>query len=263
MANERDLALNNSDLPEIVRKIRARTPARLLVGRAGAAYRTSTQMDLREAHAAARDAVRAELTLEEVFDSAFVQRWGLFEVRTKARSKDEYLLRPDLGRHFDADSRAEIQNRCEANTDLQLAIGDGLSVSAVAAQVPLLLPLLCQGAPERDWKIGKTLVIQRCRVGILNEIGDLLKPRVVVLLIGERPGLSTAESLSAYMAYRPGASHTDANRNLISNIHPRGLNPQEAATRILNLAARMMKVSTSGYTLKEQPPALEDRQIQP
>src|ERR1700677_77994 len=113
------------DLSEIVRKIRARTPARLLVGRAGAAYRTSTQMDLREAHAAARDAVRAELTLEEVFDSAFVQRWGLFEVRTKARSKDEYLLRPDLGRHFDADSRAEIQNRCEANTDLQIAIGDG------------------------------------------------------------------------------------------------------------------------------------------
>ncbi len=263
MTNERDLALNNSDLPEIVRKIRARTPARLLVGRAGAAYRTSTQMDLREAHAAARDAVRAELTFEEVFDAAFVQRCGLFEVRTKACSKDEYLLRPDLGRHFDDESQAKIQSRCNRNNHLQIAIGDGLSVPAVAAQVPLLLPLLWEGAQERHWKIGKTLVIHRCRVGILNEIGDLLKPRVAVLLIGERPGLTTAESLSAYMAYQPCAWHTDANRNLISNIHARGLHPQEAATRILNLAARMMKTSTSGCTLKEQPAALEERQIPP
>jgi ethanolamine ammonia-lyase small subunit len=263
MVNERDLALNNSDLPEIVRKIRERTPARLLVGRAGAAYRTGTQMELREAHAAARDAVRTELNLEEVFDSAFVQRWGLFEVRTKARSKDEYLLRPDLGRHFDAESRAEIHSRYDANNDVQIAIGDGLSVPAVAVQVPLLFPLLSEGANERHWKIGKTLLIHRCRVGILNEIGDLLKPRVVVLLIGERPGLSAAESLSAYMAYRPSASDTDANRNLISNIHARGLNPHEAATRILNLAALMMKTSTSGYTLAAVPPLLEDHQIRP
>jgi ethanolamine ammonia-lyase small subunit len=263
MANERDPKLNNSDLPPILRKIRARTPARLLVGRAGAAYRTSTQMDLREAHAAARDAVRADLTLGEAFDGGFVQRWGLFEVRTKARSKDEYLLRPDLGRQFDAESRSEIQSRCDANSDVQIAVGDGLSVSAVSAQVPLLLPLLYAGAKERHWKIGNTLVIHRCRVGILNEIGELLKPRVVVLLIGERPGLSTAKSLSAYMAYEPRAIHTDANRNLISNIHARGLDPHEAATRILNLAALMMKVSTSGYTLKEQPLGLKERQIQP
>jgi len=262
MANARDVELATSDLPEIVQKIRARTPARLLIGRAGAAYRTSTQMDLREAHAAARDAVRAELNMEEIFDSAFVERWGLFETRTKARSKDEYLLHPDLGRYFDDESRAKIQSYCNVGNDLQIAIGDGLSVPAVAAQVPLLLPLLCEGANQRRWKIGKTLVIYRCRVGILNEIGDLLKPRVAVLLIGERPGLSTAESLSAYMAYRPRASHTDANRNLISNIHSRGLNPEETSTRILNLAALMMKMSTSGYTLKERPPTLEDRQIQ-
>src|SRR6202050_4503614 len=118
MADKPDAALSIPGLPEIVRKIRARTPARLLVGRAGAAYRTSTQMDLREAHAAARDAVRAELDLEKVFDEAFVKRWGLFEVRTKARSKDEYLLRPDLGRHFDAESRAEIHSRYDANNDV-------------------------------------------------------------------------------------------------------------------------------------------------
>src|ERR1700691_5960335 len=98
MDDDRDETLAASDLPEIVWKIRGRTPARLLVGRAGAAYRTNTQMDLREAHAAARDAVRAELNPGKIFGSAFVQRWGLFEVRTKARLKDEYLMRPDLGR---------------------------------------------------------------------------------------------------------------------------------------------------------------------
>src|ERR1700684_4063624 len=101
MANERDLALNYSDLPEIVRKVRARTPARLMVGRAGAAYLTNTQLDLREAHAAAQDAVRAELDLQSSFGAEFVERWQLFEVHTNARRKDEYLLRPDLGRHFD------------------------------------------------------------------------------------------------------------------------------------------------------------------
>jgi|SRR5271170_705660 len=263
MPDERDASLSNSDLPEpdlpeIVRKIRARTPARLLVGRAGAAYRTGTQLDLREAHAAARDAVRAELNPEKVFGADFVRRWNLFEVHTKAALKEEYLLRPDLGRHFDDESRTAIQSRGSQASDLQIAIGDGLSVPAVAAQVPALLPLLCEGAQQRDWTVGPTFVIHHCRVGVLNEIGELLKSRVAVLLIGERPGLGTAESLSAYIAYQPRDSHTDANRNLISNIHARGLSPQDAAARILNLVDRMIKTGTSGYLLKEEPPALED-----
>ncbi len=122
-----------------------------------------------------------------------------------------------------------------------------------------LLPLLDEGAKARGWKTGPAFVIRHCRVGILNEIGELLNPRVAVLLIGERPGLATAESLSAYMAYQPRESNTDANRNLISNIHARGINPRDAATRILNFAAQMMKVGTSGYTLREELPALEDK----
>jgi ethanolamine ammonia-lyase small subunit len=256
MTDEPDSSLAASELPEIVRKVRARTPARLLVGRAGASYRTNTQMELREAHAAARDAVRAELDLKSTFGADFVQRWELFEVRTSASGKDEYLLRPDLGRRFNDASRAEIQKRCPRDSDLQIAIGDGLSVPAVAAQVPPLLPLLYEGAASRGWKLGHAFVIHHCRVGILNEIGELLTPRVAVLLIGERPGLATAESLSAYMAYRPQASHSDANRNLISNIHARGLSPKEAAARILNLAAQMMKSNSSGYLLREEPPAL-------
>lgn len=243
------------DFPDALRKIRERTPARIFVGRAGAAYRTPTQMELREAHAAARDAVRAELHLEAAFGVAFLREWDLFEVSTGAHTKEEYLLRPDLGRRFTEASRRKLAWRCLRDRDIQIAIGDGLSVTAVAAQVPPLLPLLQVGARARGWTVGHPFVVRHCRVGVLNEIGELLAPKVAVLLIGERPGLATAESLSAYMAYRPSATHTDANRNLISNIHSRGVRPQDAADRILNFAAQMVTQGISGFGIREQLPA--------
>jgi ethanolamine ammonia-lyase small subunit len=258
MPDERDAILASAEWSEIVRRIRARTPARILVGRTGAAYRTNTQLELREAHAAARDAVRAELDLETTFGADFVKQWGLFEVCTQADLKDVFLLQPDLGRHFNAASRAELQRHCSSGNDVQIAIGDGLSVPAVAVQVPPLLSLLQAGAQARGWSVGQPFVIRHCRVGILNEIGELLSPKVAVLLIGERPGLATAESLSAYMAYRPRHSHSDADRNLISNIHARGANPVDAAVRILNLVAYMMQLGRSGYSLRERPAAILD-----
>jgi len=241
-----------ADFPEVLRKIRERTPARILAGRAGAAYRTSTQLELREAHAAARDAVRAELDLESAFGAAFIKQWNLFEVCTEARSKEEYLLQPDLGRRLNELSRLELAGRCSRETDVQIAIGDGLSVTAVAAQVPSLLPLLDGGARTRGCTVGNPCLIRHCRVAVLNEIGELLSPKVAVLLIGERPGLANVESLSAYMTYQPGKTHTDANRNLISNIHARGLTPEAAADRILNLAAQMMALRMSGFSIREQ-----------
>ena len=246
----------SADFPEVLRKIRERTPARILAGRAGAAYLTATQLELREAHATARDAVRAELDTERDFGAEFLRKWDLLEIYTQARSKEEFLARPDLGRCLNEASIRELQRRCKQNSDFQIAIGDGLSVTAVAAQVPALLPLLQEGAQVRGWSAGDPFVIRHCRVGILNEIGELLAPKVAVLLIGERPGLATAESLSAYMAYRSVKFHTDANRNLISNIHSRGLRTQEAAARILNLAARMMALQTSGFMIREQLPSV-------
>lgn len=250
-----------TDLSEIVMKVRAQTPARLLAGRSGAAYRTNTQLELREAHAAARDAVRAELNLLGDLGNDFVRKWNLFEVCSQAASKDEYLLRPDLGRHLNDVSRAEVSKRCTTGHDLQIVISDGLSVTAVALQVPRLLPLLCEGATTRGWSLGEIFVIRHCRVGILNEVGELLCPKVAVLLIGERPGLATAESLSAYMAYQPKASDTDANRNLISNIHARGVSTEQAAQRILSLAGSMMRNEKSGYKLREELPAVVRHEI--
>jgi ethanolamine ammonia-lyase small subunit len=230
-------------------RVRRRTPARLLVGRAGASYRTAPQLELREAHAAAVDAVRDELDLHTTFGESFCCEWNLFEVSTEASSKAEYLLRPDKGRHLNDHARALISERCRPHAHVQIIIGDGLSVAAVAKQVPLLLPLLHQGATNRGWTLGHPFVIRHCRVGVLNDIGDLLAPSVAVLLIGERPGLATAESLSAYMAFRPRAGHTDGDRNLVSNIHVRGTPPEQAAERILDIAQAMISQQSSGTRL--------------
>ena len=240
--------------PDLIEKIRARTPARVLAGRTGAAYRTATQLQLRHDHAAARDAVRTEFDLEGDLGVEFVERWKLFSASTMAASKNEYLQRPDLGRRLDENARRLLLTRCARNADLQIVIGDGLSVTAVSSQVPALLPPLAEKAHSRGWAMGQPFAVKYCRVGVMNEIGELLQPRVVVLLIGERPGLATAESLSAYMAYQPRASHNDSNRNLISNIHPRGISTEAAASRIIDLAEQMMRYQTSGVGIKEELP---------
>jgi ethanolamine ammonia-lyase small subunit len=235
------------DLPELMRAVRARTPARVLVGRAGPAYRTATALELRHDHAAAVDAVHAELDLPP----DLMERWKLFEVRTRARDKAEFLMRPDLGRRLDDAAREAVTRECPHGADVQVVIGDGLSVAAVLKQVPALLPLLEAETRRRGWTFGRPFAVRYCRVGVLNDVGELLGPTVVVLLIGERPGLATAESLSAYLAYRPRPGDTDARRNLISNIHARGVPPQAAAPRILALAGKMRQAQASGFTVKE------------
>ncbi len=181
---------------ELERRVREQTPARLMEGRAGSSYRTETQLRLRRDHAAARDAVRTELDLIADLGQEFIERWRIFEVSTRARTKEEYLLRPDLGRTFDSGARDAIGAQCPHGCRLQIAIGDGLSVRAVAAQVPRMLPLLIAGAAQRG--------------------------------------------------------HSDADRNLVSNIHAAGVPPVEAAARILNLVAAMLRERTSGVHLKEQ-----------
>jgi ethanolamine ammonia-lyase small subunit len=233
-------------------QIRARTPARVLTGRAGGAYRTATWLELRSDHAAARDAVCDELDLLGDLSASFVAEWGLFEVSTLARSKAEFLLNPERGRALDEPSRIELTNCCPPGADFQVAIADGLSAAAIRVQVPVLLPLLAAEANRRSWRFGQPFFIRHGRVGVLNDIGDVLQPAVVVLLIGERPGLATAESLSAYIAYRPRAGHDDARRNLISNIHARGISHAQAASRIAQFAARMIEFQTSGVAIKEE-----------
>ena len=236
--------------PELVRKIRARTPARIFVER-GAAYSTQTELQLRNAHAGAVDAVWSEFDLQRDFPREFVARWALFQVSSNAVSKSQFLLRPDLGRRLSDGARNLLSHKCQKSPDVQMVVGDGLSGAAVAAQVPSLFTLLQEKMRARGWSLGQSFVVHYCRVGLMNDVGDLLNPRLIILLIGERPGLATAESLSAYMAYAPKSGQTDANRNLISNIHSRGVQIHEAAERITALAAQMMNLRSSGTSVKE------------
>jgi len=240
-----------ADLASLLRTLRGRTSARVLTGCVGASYRTETQLTLREDHAAARDAVWRELDFIQDL-AAICDPYQLFEVGTEAESKIEFLKFPHRGRTFSSQARSEIVARCSRGVDLQVVIGDGLSATAVASQVPMLLPCLAEGAARLGWTFGQPFVVRYCRVGVLNDIGELLDPAVVVLLIGERPGLATAESLSAYLAYRPRVGHTDAQRNLISNIHARGVPVEAAAARLLELAGLLRKVQSSGVHVKEQ-----------
>jgi ethanolamine ammonia-lyase small subunit len=244
------------DSASFLEQVRSMTPARILVGRAGAAYKTATWLKLRADHAFAKDAVFAEIDLVADLGDAFVAEWNLFEVGTLAQTKNDFLLRPELGRSLSATARTELSNRCVPCADLQVVIADGLSATAVRTQVPTLLPLLSQQAAQRGWKFGQPFLIRHARVGVLNDIGETLDPAVVVLLIGERPGLATAQSLSAYMAFKPRAGHDDSRRNLISNIHARGVPPDQAADRIARLAEQMLALKTSGVHVKEQGIAL-------
>lgn len=235
------------------------TPARLFLGSAGLSPRTVDALALRTDHAFARDAVDTRLDLD--LDS--MQALGLFEVSSAAPDHATYLRRPDLGRRLSHDARTRLVRDGTVGADIQVVIGDGLSAAAVHAQVPELLPLLDRLSAERGWSWGRPFAVRHCRVGIVDDIGDVLDPEIVVLLIGERPGLGTAESLSAYLAHRPRPGCTDADRNLVSNIHARGTPVAEAAPRIIAYVEALRAAGCSGVNVKEPDapltrPALDD-----
>jgi ethanolamine ammonia-lyase small subunit len=226
--------------------VRELTPARLYLGRAGTSYPTNALLALRADHAAARDAVHAPLPPDIDLGVG-----DIVAAQSSAESLQQYLRRPDLGRRLSDLSRNTIAAQCPRAVDVQFVIGDGLSSAAVRVQVPKLLPALVEQCKERGWSVGTPILVRHCRVGIMNDVGDLLAPEVVVLLIGERPGLATAESLSAYFAYRPHAGDTDAERNLISNIHDAGVPVPDAVARTLAFISALMDHKRSGVDVKE------------
>jgi ethanolamine ammonia-lyase small subunit len=243
------------DLRDLRARSRTVTPARLFLDGPGTAYATADLLRLRADHAAARDAVHASLGIDDAALAPLVAEHGLFAVRSCASSLAEHLAQPGLGRRFDDASRALVAASCPAGVDLQVVLGDGLSPRAVARHGPAVHDALVDAARGLGWSVGRPLLVARCRVGILNDVGDLLAPTVVVLLVGERPGLATPESMSAYLAHRPRAGHTDADRNLVSNIHTDGLGPREAAQQVVALARRMRAQGVSGVALHDREPS--------
>ena len=217
-----------------------------MLGRTGTSLATAATLALRADHAVARDAVHAEITSEGVFGEERVRRYGMISLATRATTRAEYLRRPDHGRRLDDASRATLASLVVRDLDLQFVIGDGLSAAAVTANAPALLDSLWGEWTKQNIRLGPPPFVRNCRVGVMNEIGEVLNPEVVVLLVGERPGLATAESLSAYLAYRPCPGHSDANRELVSNVHRQGLSIPESTARIARLVAGMRERRWSG-----------------
>ncbi len=224
----------------------ASTTARIGVGRAGPRYTTASLLLFQADHAVTQDALYRDV------DQRLLDELGLFSVQTKITGgKQEYLLRPDLGRQLSDEAKRTIGERCTKGPNVQLVVGDGLSAAAIEANLRQIFPILKQGVQAAGLSFGAPFFVKYCRVGVMNDIGDLLQPEVLILLIGERPGLGRADSMSAYMAYRPRQGATDADRDVICNIFEHGgTNPLEAGAYVVQLAQKMRKHQASGVKLK-------------
>jgi ethanolamine ammonia-lyase small subunit len=232
--------------------LRMHTPARVALARAGSAIATQPQLQFQLDHALARDAVHARLDVPGLIAALTAMRLDAIPLRSAIPSgPDErraYLRRPDLGRRLSPESAASLRP-AKPVPDLVFAIADGLSALAIERHaLPLLeatLPLLA------DWRIGPVCVVQQGRVAIGDEIGELLSARALVMLIGERPGLSAADSLGVYLTWNPRAGRTDAERNCISNIRQEGLSYADAAQRVLTILIGARNLGSSGVNLRE------------
>lgn len=216
------------------------TPARLGVGRCGTRPLTATILRFRADHALAQDSVWGMLPGE------FVERFALLPVQTQAADKDQYLTRPDLGRKLSEEGKKSLQTQATGRAQVQIVASDGLSSKALGENLPDLLPALLQGLKQHGLTAGKPIFVRYGRVACMDEIGDLLEPEVLILLIGERPGLGNAESLSAYMAYHPHSGMLESERTVISNIHRRGTPPVEAGAHLAGLLKKMLEQKQSG-----------------
>ncbi len=220
------------------------TPARIGIGRAGARYRNVPQLLFWADHAVTQDALFKEI------DPALLQQFNLFQVQTKAKDRQEYLLRPDLGRQLSDEARSTLQQKCAKQPDVQLYVADGLSAAAIEHNLRDIFPVIQQGLQQASLQLGTPFYVKYGRVGLMNDVNSVVDAKVIVTLIGERPGLGRAESMSAYMGYRPRPDSTDADRDVVCNIFNGGTNPLEGGAYVVEFIKKMIQNQASGIKLK-------------
>lgn len=235
--------LKNPEDIDALTRMKSKTPARIGVGRAGGRLNTQTMLTLRADHAAAKDAVFMDVSPE------LLERLGLFTVQTMCSDKNTFLTRPDLGKCFSDETIAEIKSKCKPNPDVQIYLSDGLSSTAVTANAEKILPSLSDGLTSRGITIGTPFFVRFGRVGAQEVIAEALGAKVVCVLIGERPGLATAESMSAYITYEAKVGMPEARRTVVSNIHSGGAAAVEAGAYIAELIEKILKAKASGVDL--------------
>ena len=235
---------NPADKDGLLRMM-SKTPARIGVGRAGPRLKTQTRLALRADHAAARDSVFADVNED------LIKKMGLFEVTTCCRDRNEHLTRPDLGRKFSPETAAEIKSKCTANPDVQFVVSDGLSSKAIEANIENVLPAVTDGVKALGYSVGTPFFVKFGRVASMDHVSEIVGSKVTCILIGERPGLGTAESMSAYIAYDAKVGMPEANRTVVSNIHSGGITAVEAGAYLAEVIDLIMKNKASGVNLKK------------
>lgn len=225
-------------------EMKSKTPARLGIGKCGARYKTLTMLRVRADHAAAQDAVFSDVSED------FVKKNNFVFVHTLCHDKDEYVTRPDLGRRFPSDQLDIIRRTCGQNPKVLIIVGDGLSSSAIEANVEDTIPAIKQGLQMYGITVPDILFIKFARVGAMDAVGEVTDADVICMLVGERPGLVTAESMSAYIAYKPKHGLPEAKRSVISNIHKGGTTAVEAGAHIAELIKTILDKKASGVDLK-------------
>jgi len=241
--------------------LRKLTPARIAVGRTGGSLLTSQRLDFLLAHARARDAVLAAFDPYGLaFDLQSALSHPALVLKSAARDRTEYLQRPDLGRQLSSDSRALLTGEAASRgaCDIAFIISDGLSTLAANTQAGPVLAALLPMLAAAGWTIAPIIVALHGRVALQDEIGEILRARISLMLLGERPGLGSADSLGAYFTYEPRIGKTDADRNCISNIRLGGIAPANAASKLLALLTQSRTRALSGVRLKDDAPVLGD-----
>jgi ethanolamine ammonia-lyase small subunit len=233
------------------------TPARIALGRAGGSQRTVSVLDFRLAHAQARDAVHAPLDLDALERQFTAAGLATARLGTAVHDRATFLMRPDLGRRLAADSH-EFLRRQRATwgaRDLAVIVSDGHSATAALSHAAVTVSDLVARLTASGWTVWPVFLVPFARVKVQDEIGVLLGARHTLMLLGERPGLSSPDSLGAYFTYQPNAASTDADRNCVSNIRPAGTPPSAAAAKLAQLLQESARLTVSGTALKDLLPA--------
>ncbi len=230
---------------EALEAMKKSTNARIGLYRAGTRQKTDSLIRFLADHAVARDAVFMDVSDE------FLEKMNLFSVSSAAADKEEFLTKPDLGMKLSDEAVQTIKEKCAKDIQVQVIIVDGLSSTAIERNIPDILPALMQGLSAAGIKVGTPFFVKNGRVRVMDQVGMLLNAEVVLELVGERPGLGTAESMSAYLIYKPTEKTVEADRTMISNIHRRGTPPAEAGAQIVDLVKQMLDKKASGIKLNK------------
>lgn len=244
---------DNSDNPWL--DLRRLTPARIALGRTGTSLPTRAQLDFQSAHAQARDAVHLAFDPAGLREQLSERGRDSLLLHSAASDRHSYLQRPDLGRRLHDDSAQQLREHAQANpggVDLAIIVADGLSALAVHRHTLPLLNRLEEHIAAEGWSTAPVMLVEQGRVAVADEVGELLGARMTVILIGERPGLSSPDSLGLYFTYNPKVGLTDAYRNCISNVRLEGLSYGMAAHRLLYLMREACRRQLSGVNLKDE-----------